>query len=188
MLANKQIGATLIEIISVLAIISVMTNMIAPSIGKIASRSNATASINWIIGAVNTSRHAAISFNVTTTLCPASDTALKCQGKWHEGIIIFADHNADASFNGSDYLIYRAGPDNIDGTLKWRSFGNRQYLQITQLGFTNYQNGNFTYCPHDQNLHFARQIVINVQGRARVVHTTDAQGLRTDRLGKLLRC
>ena len=59
---------------------------------------------------------------------------------------------------------------------------------MTGEGFTNYQNGNFTYCPPDGDLRFARQLVINVQGRVRMGHDTDGDGIVEDRRGKDVRC
>lgn len=184
----KQLGFTIVQLVSVVAIMAILTSLAIPSISKIHTRSKATAGINWIIGAVNFSRHAAINHRVLTTLCPSSGIELVCKGKWHDGVIIFADHNADARFNGRDFLIHRMRQDNFDGTLTWRAFRNRQYLQMTQMGYTNYQNGNFTYCPLNGDARFARQIVINMQGRARVVHTRDDEGFGVDRRGKRLRC
>jgi type IV fimbrial biogenesis protein FimT len=184
----SQRGISLIELIAVLAIITIMSGMVIPSMTKIYERSEATASINWIITAVNYTRHAAIQFRTTATLCPLAPNKLDCGGKWHGDLIVFSDRNRDGKLNGRDYLLQKISSEKVQGTFKWRSFRNRQYLQITPLGYTNYQNGNFTYCPASQDLKLARQIVINVQGRARVVHTRDEDGVRIDRYGKPLRC
>jgi type IV fimbrial biogenesis protein FimT len=184
----KASGVTLIELLSGLAIILIMFSIAIPSFTRIHSRSVATASINWIVGAVTFTRHAAITHRIITTICPSPLDKTDCQGKWHDGVIVFADHNADAILNGKDFLIKRIHADTVSGSIKWRAFRNRQYLQMTQQGHTNYQNGNFVYCPIDRDLHFARQIVINMQGRTRVVHSQNDEGERIDRKGKLLRC
>ena len=184
----KASGVTLIDLLSGLAIISIMFGIAIPSFSKIHSRSVSTAGINWIVGAVIFTRHAAITQGITTTICPSPLDKTDCQGKWHNGLIVFADHNADAKLNGKDFLIKRIHPNTFTGTMKWRAFRNRQYLQMTPQGHTNYQNGNFVYCPIDQDIHFARQIVINMQGRSRAVNSQNNDGERIDRKGKLLRC
>ena len=181
-------GFTLIELVAVLAIVGVLIGVMMPSMAKLHARSEATTSINWMITAVNFTRHAAINFRTTATLCPHNKLPERCGGDWHGNLMVFADHNRDGKFNGQDYLIHEVLAQNVSGTFKWRSFRNRQYLQMTPLGYTNYQNGNFTYCTENQSPLLARQIVINVQGRARVVHTRDPDGVRTDRKGKPLRC
>ncbi len=76
----------------------------------------------------------------------------------------------------------------MGSTLKWRAFRNRQYLQMTPSGFTNYQNGNFVYCSQDQDLRFARQIVLNMQGRVKKSYDRNNDGLVEDRYGRHLRC
>jgi len=184
----KSSGVTLIELLSGLAIISIMFALAVPSFNRIHSRSVATAGINWIIGAVSFTRHAAITQQITTTICPSPIDKTDCKGKWHDGVIVFADFNADAILNGKDFLIKRIHADNFSGTIKWRAFRNRQYLQMTQEGHTNYQNGNFVYCPENLDLHFARQIVINMQGRTRMINSQNDEGERIDRKGRLLRC
>ncbi len=188
MKSHKSLGLSLVELIACLGVIAIMFSLATPSFTRIHSRSLATAGINWIVGAVLFTRHAAITYRVTTTLCPASTKKNVCQGKWHDGLIIFADHNADAILNGKDFLINRIHGDTINGTLTWRAFRNRQYLQMTQQGYTNYQNGNFTYCTENRQIEFARQIVINMQGRSRLVHTRNDEGMPVDRRGRLLRC
>ncbi len=185
---NGHRGLTLVELVSSLAIMGIVTGMVIPSLARMHARSEATAGINWIITAVNFTRHAAITRRTTATLCPADKASLECGGEWHDGLIVFADQNKNGKLDGRDYLIQRIQPENIEGTFKWRAFRNRQYLQLTSLGYTNYQNGNFVYCPLDQDLTLARQIVINVQGRARVIHRQDENGIRLDRKGKPLRC
>ena len=74
------------------------------------------------------------------------------------------------------------------GAILWRSFGNKPYLQFTSMGYTNFQNGNITYCPKDRSSRFRRQIVITVQGRPRLVHTRNLAGQPIDRQGRILRC
>jgi len=181
-------GFTLIELVAVLAIIAIMVSMVIPSMAKLYARSEATTSINWIITAVNFTRHAAISFRTTATLCPKKPDHFTCGGHWHEDLMIFADRNEDGKFNQDDYLIHQISSQKVTGTFKWRSFRNRQFLQLTRFGYTNYQNGNFVYCPAGKNSKLARQIVINVQGRARTVNTRNQDGIPIDRKGKPLKC
>jgi len=51
-------------------------------------------------------------------------------------------------------------PDS-DGYIRFRAFQNKQYLQLSSLGITHYQNGNFTYCPYSGSDKFARQLIVN---------------------------
>lgn len=184
----NSLGITTIELIASLAIMSIVISVVGPGAVKIHNRSKATAEINWLIGAINFSRHAAVNHRATVTLCPNARKDFSCNGKWQDGLIVFADYNRNARFDGKDFVIESVQNTASNGTLNWRAFRNRQYLQFTKYGYTNFQNGNFTYCPENQDSHFARQIVINTQGRARVVNSRDAAGYPIDRRGKRLRC
>ena len=183
-------GYTLIELISVIAVIGILLGFAVPTMSGIQARSEAATRVNWMIGAVNYTRQAAISFRTMATLCPMEKDGddIGCGKQWHGDLMVFADRDQNGKFNGKDRLLQTIPALTPHGTIRWRSFRNRQYLQITSHGYTNFQNGNFTYCSPDQNPKLSRQIVVNVQGRARVIHEKDDQGIRLDRKGKVLRC
>lgn len=184
---KKMSGFSLVEALASLAIVSILTGSMIPSLSNLIERNRATTNINWIISAVNFTRHAAVVYRVTMTLC-APKQADRCGGNWHEGLIVFSDRNENARIDNADRIIARIQPASGNGSIKWRAFRNRQYLQMTQMGYTNFQNGNFVYCPEDRNQKFARQIVINIQGRSRLVHSKNDAGFPVDRYGKVLRC
>lgn len=184
---QKPSGFTLIEAMLSLGIISILMGSVIPSMSSLIERNQATTNINWIIGAVSFTRHAAVVHRVTMTLCAPKSTD-QCGGNWHEGLVVFSDRNKNARIDEADRIIARIQPLSRSGSIKWRAFRNRQYLQMTPMGYTNYQNGNFIYCPENGNRKFARQIVINLQGRARLVHTVNKEGFPVDRYGKVLRC
>lgn len=184
---NRPSGFTLIEMLVTLAIAAILMGSMFPSLNAMLERSRATSSINWIVSAVNFTRHAAIVHRNTMTIC-APKIGDRCGGNWHRGLIVFSDRNKNARMDGNDKIVARINPPGDHGTLKWRAFRNRQYLQMTQMGYTNFQNGNFVYCPHNQDRRFARQLIINVQGRTRLVHKKDSDGIPIDRKGHQLRC
>jgi type IV fimbrial biogenesis protein FimT len=180
-------GFSLVEALASLAIVSILMGTMIPSMSNLIKRNRATTNINWIISAVNFTRHAAVVYRVTMTLC-ASKHADHCSGNWHDGLIVFSDRNENAKIDDADKIVARIQTASGNGSIKWRAFRNRQYLQMTQMGYTNFQNGNFVYCPEDRDLKLARQIVINMQGRARLVHSRNKAGFPVDRYGEVLRC
>lgn len=169
---RQHLGAfTLVELCCSLAVISAASLWVAPSFGRLYERNLTTAQINALVTAVHFTRHAAVTHRTNTTLCPAARHATRCKGKWQNGLMVFTDANRDGRINGSDRLLQRFEPVNQSSRIIWRSFGNRQRLSMTPLGHTHYQNGTFTFCPNN-TARSARQLVINVQGRARSVHNT----------------
>ena len=184
---HRTRGATLVELLICLAIVAILTDTLTPSISDLAERSRATSAINWIVTSVLFARHAAVTYNTTVTLCPSRD-GRSCGGPWHAGTIAFIDVNADRHIGPRDKLLQRFEFPVPGATLSWHAFRNRQYLQMLGTGFTNYQNGNFVYCPPGGDIHFARQLVINMQGRPRLSHDVDDDGIVEDRRGHDLKC
>ena len=180
-------GITLVEILAVSVIMIIVFGMAVPSMVRMAERNHATTTVNWLLGSIHYARHAAIIRGTTVTLCPSTDKIV-CRGHWHDGIIAFTDRNQDAQINGKDEIIGVFHSPADGSTIKWRSFRNRQYLQMTKDGITNYQNGNFVYCSKDQDPLYSRQIVINVAGRPRQSRDRNGDGIVDDRRGKPLRC
>lgn len=183
----RTTGYSIIEMTGVIAIIAITFSLTAPSLHSMIERNKAANGINWIIRAINMTRISAVDFGALTTLCPTTDD-MTCGGKWHDRIMIFTDSNDDRRINGRDKIVTYLNFPYEGATLKWRAFRNRQYLQMTASGFTNYQNGNFVYCSGDQDLRFARQIVLNMQGRVKRSYDRNNDGLVEDRYGRHLRC
>lgn len=184
---GSHTGFTLIEAVVSLAIISIMMGYAVPSVSHLMRRAEATTAINWLVVSVNFTRHAAVTWRTTVTLCP-STSGIACGGAWHDGTIVFTDHNQDRKINGKDTLLRRFEFPLEAGTIRWRAFQNRQFLQMISRGYTNFQNGNFVYCPADGDLRYARQLVINVQGRPRTSKDQNNDGYVEDRSGEHLKC
>ncbi len=186
-MATTERGLTLIEMILVVAIGSFIFGVAVPAFSGAIERNKAAIAINWIVAAIHYTRHAALVHRTMTTLCPSTNQRT-CGGRWHNGILVFTDRNGNHEPDGQDQVLQTIAYPFTGSTLTWRSFGNRQYLQMTAYGYTNYQNGNFVYCSQDQNPRFARQIVINIQGRVRTSRDRNDDGLVEDRRNKPLRC
>jgi len=181
-------GRTLIELLAILTITMLLTSQAYQGLSGFFARQTSTSQINWLIGAIHFARHAAIVHRTTITLCPGTAQSRACEGDWQNGLIAFSDRNKDAMINGDDRIINHIAAIQAHGTFTWRSFQKRKYLQMTEQGHTNYQNGNFVYCPRNQKLAAPRQIIVNVQGRVRINRRRNAAGMVVDTRGRPLRC
>ena len=138
-------GVSLVELLLVLTILVILlASLDSQGFAKSRDEKQADGVMSDIVSAISMSRQAAIMENVIVTYC-RSDYGINCQGSWLDGSIIFTDRNGDRRLNGDDRLLHRQDPVSATGSLHFRSFRNRQYLQMTPFGFTNYQNGNFTW-------------------------------------------
>ena len=111
-------------------------------------------------------RAAAVTTGKMITLCRSANGS-SCGGQWQDGILVFTDANADRKPNGSDRILRYTAFGNKAGTLQLRSFPNRQYVQFSPLGFSNRQNGSFTWCPPGGDAALAQQLVFTQSGRVR---------------------
>ncbi len=172
---------------AVLGIVGIMAATAMPSMLEVIERTRATSTINALMGAIQFTRHSAVTFGSPVTLCPSSD-GTSCARNWQHGAIVFVDFGRAGRVDSTDRVLRRFGPFPKGATIRWRSFGNRRYLQMTPRGFTRHQPGHFQYCPPTADPRFARQVIVNWQGRARMAPDRNGDGIREDARGRPLRC
>lgn len=185
---SNAAGISIIELLLVLSLIAFLLLMFDQQ-GFASARENKSIDgvMTDIVSAIAMARMAAVNESRMVTFCRSNDGA-HCQGKWHEGSIIFTDRNADRTINQDDRVLFRLQAIQARGELSFNSFRNRQYLQLTPRGMTNYQNGNFTFCPFDGNPALARQVIVSLTGRTRHARDTDGDGIVENSQGKPLAC
>jgi type IV fimbrial biogenesis protein FimT len=182
-------GVTIVELLVTLAVAGVLLGLAVPNFRDFVERNRSAAVLNQLIGALQTARHAAITLHTAVTLCPGSPTS-GCgpRDSWQAGAIVFADRNANGRVDSGEDVL-RSFPPLPNGTrVYWRSFRNRNYLQIKATGLTNWQNGHLLYCPANGDVHFARAVIINAQGRVRNAADSDRDGVVEDANGDPLTC
>lgn len=184
---HNQSGYSLTELLVILAIIALLGATAYPSARGMLERQATVTAINRMVAAINLSRHSAMQHGVTITLC-ALKASGQCGADWAGELTVFLDRNGNARKETSEQTVRILPPLTSGASITWRAFRNRQYLQMTTFGLTNYQNGNFVACPASGNQRWARQVVINIQGRVRKNHRLNKAGYPVDRRGKLLRC
>ncbi len=183
----RQQGFSLGELLICVALCLVLMGVAAPDLRSLVSRQQGDKALAAIARAVQSARSAAITSGQTVTLCRSSDGAT-CSGNWHDGLISFIDYNRDRQINGYDLLLQQVVFHELPGTISWRAFQNRQYLQLSPGGFLMHQNGNFTYCPAPGAAGLAGQLVINSTGRIRQARDRDGDGHREGSDGLPIRC
>lgn len=184
---DLRAGYTTFEMITALGVSLTLMAFVIPPVNAMLTRSKTTSSINRLVAAVNFTRHTAVQYHRVATLCATKPNG-KCGASWAGELSVFLDRNQNAKHDPDEKLIARISNGNPDTSVTWRAFQNKQYLQMTPMGYTKFQNGNFVICPASANPRYARQIVINVQGRVRQNRSVDKAGYPIDRNGRQLRC
>ncbi len=182
-------GFTVTELLVSLAVAAVLTSLAVPAFRDHVERNRSAAALNQMLAAVQSARHAAISLRTAVTVCPsASDADCGVRDSWHLGTLIFADRNRNGRRDAGEAVLRWLPGFDDDARLYWRSFRNRSYLQFTAAGMTDWQNGNFLYCPSDRDPHFAREVILNAQARPRKAPDADLDGIVEDASGNPVRC
>jgi len=189
---------TVSELLVTLAIAAAALSLALPSFHGLLAANRAAAALNQIIGAVAVARTQAILQRRTVTLCPGTiersepdgGATARCLGRdqWHQGALVFVDANGNGSIEAGERLLTALPPLRPGERIYWRSFRNRGYLQFHARGYTEWQNGNFLYCPADGRAEYARMAILNVQGRVRVARDADGDGVAEDAAGRPLAC
>jgi len=179
-------GISLIELLAVLAITSVITGYALFWSGDWIAKKRANATVTSFAAAVHLARHTAIVGNVPVTFCPTAVDRCGPRNTWHEGAIIFVDHNRNRRIDTNDYRV-KGIPRLTDGTrVYWRSFRNRSYLRFTAKGLTDWQNGNFLFC--DERGQQPRLLILNSAGRMYFSLDSNRDGVHEDAQGRAVVC
>lgn len=186
--AVRVAGVTLAEMLIALAAGALLMAVALPSFDNLFERERAGSAINRMLGAVQFTRAAAVSHRVTAALCPGAEDRCGRRNTWHDGALAFLDPNGNGRRDTGEEILMRLPPLAPGHRMYWRAFRNRTALVFRPSGLTDWQSGNILYCPPDGDPTLARQVILNVQGRARRAVDTDGDGIVEDASGRPVRC
>lgn len=166
-------GFTLIEAMVVLTVLGILAVVAMPAMGRIADSARLTALSNDFLSAMHVARSEAIKRNRSVALCKSAN-GVEClaSGGWEQGWIVFHDPNNNGMADPGEPIVHRA-PSLPPGFTFSGNQNVSRYISFTPMGRTRLLNGGFqagtlTLCKFMAPDIGARQIVINVLGRARV--------------------
>lgn len=159
-MARKIYGRTLLELMSVLAILSILLTMALPNMRSLMEGNQRTQTVNQMISLLHHSRSQAVYTRGVVTLCPGSE---QCSASryWQGNLLLFLDRNGNGQLDHEDHLLHQA---EIADELSWHWNRNNGYIQFEADGSTRALNGTLTLCRQGVPQH---QIVIALAGRVR---------------------
>ena len=166
---KAQAGFTLIELMAAVAIITILTAIGAPNLGRMVKTHRATATLNALTTDLALARMAAISRGKTVTACPSRD-ATTCLGDndWTEGWLVFVDNDRDRRLGAGEQVLSTHQAERTPELQLHSSIG-RDILRYLPSGFSYGSNATITACL-DGKVHAT--LVINNAGRVRVERAT----------------
>lgn len=170
----RQTGATLPEIIVVLAIIAILLALAVPGLSAQIGASSLTGVTHDMLASLHLARSEAIKRRSRAVICVTTD-GVQCAagGGWEQGWIVFHDANNNAERETDEALILARGPVG-QGIVANGNLWISDYISYTATGETRLisgalQPGTLTFCLDGSAAPRARQIVINGTGRPRTV-------------------
>ncbi|MGB5277705.1 MAG: GspH/FimT family pseudopilin [Gammaproteobacteria bacterium] len=184
---KKLLGYTLIELMAVLAVVSILATVGLPLMNVFFESNRMISNTNELVAGLHIARSEAIKQQSRVTMCQSSDQATCTNsGKWEDGFIVFLDNGGAAAGNatvdpGERILRVNAGADGNQVTIR----SNDALNQITNsVTFTSRglpkatngaaQSGLFRVCDDrglivtaDGASTVARGVVLSLSGRVR---------------------
>ncbi len=155
-------GLTLIELLTTLAIIS-MLGLSLPQLSIMLAKQRLASSQSELRLLVNRARLEALSRQQRITLCPLA-TDGRCHADWNGSLAIFGDANGNRRQDNGEPLLYQLQLD-PRVQAQWRGMGPANSLHFSAQGVTFVSNGTFSLCHpgHNETI----RLIVNRQGRVR---------------------
>lgn len=156
-------GFTLIELITVLAVLAIVAGLAAPPLSAAVKSHRAAAAASELQNSLALARLSSIARSQVVTTCPSRD-GLQCTGDtdWSVGWIVFADRDRKMQPK-ADNLLIRHEP--IPAGIAFQSSAGRTYVRFQPSGFASGTNLTVAACA--SGLPGVR-LVMNNAGRVRV--------------------
>lgn len=182
-----QRGITLIELLATLAILALLASFALPGAQRLMDEVRAETAIHSVRAGITFARAVAATRNEPTLLCPlgADD---RCHGDWSEGFAVFVDRLGVAERHPDEPVLRTFASMPRGATLRFRAFRTGRYLRMLPNGQTAWQNGRFEYCAPEGSAALPRVLVINIQGRGRIMRPEDIDPARTQGPNRAVRC
>jgi len=179
---KKSLGYTLIELMSMLAVVSILVSVGLPMLNVFFDSNRMVSNTNDLVAGLNIARSEAIKQQIRVTLCQSADTA-SCtgSGQWEDGWIVFQDPNGNATVDGGERILRLNAAVDGQVTIRSNDVGN---LIASSVSFTSRglpkalnggaQSGTFRICDKrglkvnaDGVSTVARGVVLSPSGKVR---------------------
>ena len=161
----KQTGFSLIDSLTTLAIVAIVSTTAVPSLSKFIASNRLATQVNTFVANINLARTEAVKRGKRVVMCRSGD-AENCQrtAGWHVGWIVFEDDNVNREHDNDETILRIQGAFNGNTTV---SSGRRRRIAFQTIGTTPGTNATYTFCAPDYP-DLARAIILSNTGRARL--------------------
>jgi type IV fimbrial biogenesis protein FimT len=164
-------GLTFIELMTVLAVVSVMFATSAPNMIDFVLNNRAATQVNELQSSLTLARNEAIKRNSNITVCQSSN-GTDCIGNWQNGWIVFIDNDIDGNVDAGEKILRVYGERPEGNTLA----SSQEHVIYAKNGIARSgSNGTFRFCDA-RGAESLKGIVVGPSGRPRVATENDIRG------------
>lgn len=166
--APLQRGFSLVELVTVVAVLGVTSALAMPLAGDLVDAQRLRAGITDFVLALRVARGEAAKRNLRVVVCKSEGSGCSRSGDWDQGWVVFQDTNNNALLEAGEPVILRAPPLAAGLHLVGNSPVD-DYISFTPTGRTRsttnaLQMGTIRLCKQGSSLP-RREIVVNNSGR-----------------------
>lgn len=175
---SRNNGFTVLELLTALAVIAVLTVLAAPSFVDLLTRINVQSSLHTMSTSLALARIDAVTRGQPATLCPSTG-GHACSGgtDWSSGWILYRDPNRKDQPQSPADIIEMVQP--IHGSLAMHTSAGRQRIRFHPSGWAPGSNLRLRICSRASDKLLGSIIVSNA-GRPRVEHHDATQSCSND--------
>ncbi len=176
LLHRHQQAYSLLELLSTLAIITLLFSTVTPSLAAFLQQNRQTSQVNQMIRVIHYARGEAITRRNPVTLCSGTTLCEKSRA-WNGALHVFSDNNGNGRLDVGETLL-RSMDISDEYTWHWSNFRQREYLTFQSDGTTHSLNGTLLLCKED---HPVYKVVLNLQGRVRTAPADTSATCQSER-------
>lgn len=156
-------GVTLFELIVIVAVISILAVIAAPSLKRLTEQNRVAAQVNDLVGDLQFARQRAVQTARRVVVCPVDDNGNCTRANWRKGWTVFRNDNPESppALDSQDRIIrvHKLHDDALEVS------ANQSLFAFRPLGSA--KAGTIEICSSDGRVRHA--VVITPAGRIRVI-------------------
>lgn len=185
---KKFTGFTLVELVTVIAVISILVMISAPFFSSLLRSSESQQVFSRFYPALSDARSRAATLHYAVGLCGSSDH-LSCDHNWNKGALLFIDQNQNRTLDNTETVLDYYQTNIKYGQVSWHGAGGSSsnvLLYTPERGRLDMSNGSFYYCAEQSYWH--RGIIVPKIGSARSSKDTNGDGIHETASGTNISC
>lgn len=163
-------GVTLLELISTVTILTILTTLALPQFNYLQARSESNHVYPYLNAIIQQHKEHAILKKQNILLCSSSNhQTCNNENIWNQGILAIYDRNNNNKFDSADTVIKFYSNKINHGTLTWNGGVTSPKLIILQsdTGLPRGSIGNFTYCSYKYSADLSHKSSLGIMGHLR---------------------